>query len=32
MKPYIEERTLQVATYVADTKDTIRKTAKSFNL
>lgn len=32
MKPYIEERTLQVATYVADTEDTIRKTAKNFNL
>ncbi len=32
MKPYIEERTLQVANHIADTHDTIRTTAKSFNL
>ncbi len=32
MKAYIEERTLQVANYVAETHDTIRTTAKNFNL
>lgn len=32
MKSYIEERTLQVAEHVADTHDTIRKTAQDFNL
>lgn len=32
MKSYIKERTLQVATYIEDTEDTIRKTAQVFNL
>ncbi len=32
MKAYIKERTLQVATHIADTQDTIRKTAQIFNL
>ena len=32
MKGYIKERTLQVASYIADTQETIRQTAKVFNL
>ena len=32
MKSYIKERTLQVADYIYDTKQTIRQTAKVFNL
>ncbi len=32
MKAYIKERTLQVAQHIAATKDTIRETAKVFNL
>lgn len=32
MKAYIKERTLQVAEYIVDTQQTIRKTAKVFNL
>lgn len=32
MKAYIKERTLQVAKHIADTEDTIRQTAKIFNL
>lgn len=32
MKAYIKERTLQIAEYIVDTKETIRKTAKVFNL
>ncbi len=32
MRAYIKERTLQVANHIADTQDTIRKTAQIFNL
>ena len=32
MKPYIKERTLQVAQHISETRDTIRKTAQVFNL
>lgn len=32
MKPYIKERTLQVAKHISETEDTIRKTAQVFNL
>lgn len=32
MKGYIKERTLQVAGYISDTQETIRHTAKVFNL
>ena len=32
MKAYIKERTLQTARYIADSHQTIRKTAKVFNL
>lgn len=32
MKPYIKERTLSVANHIVKTNDTIRKTAKIFNL
>lgn len=32
MKSYIKERTLQVAGHIFETKDTIRRTAKIFNL
>ena len=32
MKGYIKERTLQVASYIADTQETIRQAAKVFNL
>ena len=32
MKAYIKERALQVAKHIAQTEDTIRKTAKIFNL
>ncbi len=32
MKAYIKERTLQVAKYIVVTEDTIRSTAKVFNL
>lgn len=32
MKAYIKERTLQVARYVSDTHETVRKTAQVFNL
>ncbi len=32
MKPYIKERTLQVAQYISNTHQTIRQTAKVFNL
>ncbi len=32
MKPYIRERTLQLANYILQTKGTIRQTAKVFNL
>ena len=32
MKPYIKERTLLSAEHIIETKDTIRKTAKIFNL
>lgn len=32
MKAYIQERTLQEAEHIVQTKDTIRKTAKTFNL
>lgn len=32
MKPYIKERTLQVARHISQTEDTIRKTAKIFHL
>lgn len=32
MKPYIKERTLSVANHILKTNDTIRKTAKIFNL
>ncbi len=32
MKGYIKERTLQVARYISGTQETIRQTAKVFNL
>lgn len=32
MKGYIKERTLQVASHIENTEDTIRKTAQIFNL
>ena len=32
MKSYIQERTLQEAQYISETKHTIRKTAQVFNL
>ncbi len=32
MKAYIKERTLQVANHIAQTQDTIRKTAQIYNL
>lgn len=32
MKPYIKERTLEVARYISQTQNTIRKTAKVFGL
>lgn len=32
MKDYIEERVLEVAKYIIDTKSTIRKTAKLFGV
>ena len=32
MKAYIKERTLQLAEHIVETKDTIRSTAKVFNL
>lgn len=32
MKGYIKERTLQVASHIKNTEDTIRKTAQIFNL
>lgn len=32
MKPYIKDRTLQVARHIAETEDTIRQTAKVYNL
>lgn len=32
MKDYIEERVLEVAKYIIDSKDTIRKTAKVFGV
>lgn len=32
MKPYIEKRTLLVAKHIQNSRDTIRKTAKIFNL
>ena len=32
MKPYIKERTLEVARHISETQDTIRKTAKIFGL
>ncbi len=32
MKPYIKERTLQVAQHITETGDTIRKTAQIFHL
>lgn len=32
MKPYIKERTLEVARHISQTQDTIRKTAKIFGL
>lgn len=32
MKPYIKERTLDVAKHICKTEDTIRKTARIFNL
>ncbi len=32
MKDYIEERVLEVAQYIIDSKATIRKTAKAFGL
>ena len=32
MKAYIKERTLQLATHIEETEDTIRKTAKIYNL
>lgn len=32
MKAYIKERTLQVASYVLDTNNTIRKTAQVFRI
>ncbi len=32
MRTHIKERTLQVAAYIEETEDTIRKTAQVFNL
>ena len=32
LKDYIEERVLEVAKYIIDSKDTIRKTAKVFGV
>ena len=32
MKPYIKERTLQIAKHIVQTEDTIRATARVFNL
>ena len=32
MRPYIKERTLEVARHIVQTEDTIRTTAKIFNL
>ncbi len=32
MKPYIKERTLQVAQHIAETEDTVRKTAEIYHL